>query len=457
MEIMTTLENHYRDLCDIEFTIERGKLWMLQTRVGKRTAAAAFTVACQLVDEGLIGMDEALDRVSGAQLANLMFPRFDRDATKELLTTGMNASPGAAGGAAVFDSATAVRRAKAGEKVILVRRETTPDDLDGMIAAQGVLTSRGGRTSHAAVVARGMGKTAVCGAEELEVDVRAKKITLPDGREVVEGDVLSIDGTNGEVYLGEVPVVASPVMAYFEGSTGLAENDDLVAAVDRIMRHADSLRRLRVRVNADTGEDCATARTFGAEGVGLCRTEHMFLGERRELVETLVLAETRDQREEALAALLPHADRGLHRDLPGDGGPAGDHPAARPAAARVPARPHRAVGRGRPRPRARPAHHREGGAARVGAQAPRAEPHARAARRAARDRGARAVRHAGPRDHPGRGRARRRGRRGAARDHGAAGRDRAGAAGRRRRDRGGGGRAGVPRERGAGPPPGRAR
>ena len=306
MEIMTTLENHYRDLCDIEFTIERGKLWMLQTRVGKRTAAAAFTVACQLVDEGLIGMDEALDRVSGAQLANLMFPRFDREATKELLTTGMNASPGAAGGAAVFDSATAVRRAKAGEKVILVRRETTPDDLDGMIAAQGVLTSRGGRTSHAAVVARGMGKTAVCGAEELEVDVRAKKITLQDGREVLEGDVLSIDGTNGEVYLGEVPVVASPVMAYFEGSTGLAENDDLVAAVDRIMRHADSLRRLRVRVNADTGEDCATARTFGAEGVGLCRTEHMFLGERRELVETLVLAETRDQREEALAALLPH-------------------------------------------------------------------------------------------------------------------------------------------------------
>jgi pyruvate,orthophosphate dikinase len=306
MSIMATLEHHYRDLCDIEFTIERGKLWMLQTRVGKRTAAAAFTVAIQLVDEGLIDMDEALLRVTGAQLANLMFPRFDRDAEKELLTTGMNASPGAATGTAVFDSPSAVARAKAGEKVILVRRETTPDDLDGMIAAQGVLTSRGGRTSHAAVVARGMGKTAVCGAEELEVDVRAKKLTLPDGREVVEGDMLSIDGTNGEVYLGEVPVVASPVMAYFEGSTGLAENDDLVAAVDRIMRHADGARRLRVRVNADTGEDCATARTFGAEGVGLCRTEHMFLGERRELVENLVLAETRDEREKSLAALLPH-------------------------------------------------------------------------------------------------------------------------------------------------------
>ena len=305
MSIMATLEHHYRDLCDIEFTIERGKLWMLQTRVGKRTAAAAFTVAVQLVDEGLIDLDEALQRVTGAQLANLMFPRFDRDAEKELITTGMNASPGAASGTAVFDSRSAVARAKAGEKVILVRRETTPDDLDGMIAAQGVLTSRGGRTSHAAVVARGMGKTAVCGAEELEVDVRAKKITLADGREVVEGDMLSIDGTNGEVYLGEVPVVASPVMAYFEGSTGLAENDDLVAAVDRIMRHADGARRLRVRVNADTGEDCTTARTFGAEGVGLCRTEHMFLGERRSLVETLVLAETQEEREDALGALLP--------------------------------------------------------------------------------------------------------------------------------------------------------
>ncbi len=305
MSIMATLEHHYRDLCDIEFTIERGKLWMLQTRVGKRTAAAAFTVAVQLVDEGLIDLDEALQRVTGAQLANLMFPRFDRDAEKELITTGMNASPGAASGTAVFDSRSAVARAKAGEKVILVRRETTPDDLDGMIAAQGVLTSRGGRTSHAAVVARGMGKTAVCGAEELEVDVRAKKITLSDGREVVEGDMLSIDGTNGEVYLGEVPVVASPVMAYFEGSTGLAENDDLVAAVDRIMRHADGARRLRVRVNADTGEDCTTARTFGAEGVGLCRTEHMFLGERRSLVETLVLAETQEEREDALGALLP--------------------------------------------------------------------------------------------------------------------------------------------------------
>src|SRR5215469_11190896 len=173
MEIMATLENHYRDLCDIEFTIERGKLWMLQTRVGKRTAAAAFRIATQLVDQGLIDMDEALTRVSGSQLAQLMFPRFDAGSDPKKLTTGVNASPGAAVGQAVFDSATAVERAAAGEAVILVRRETNPDDLHGMIAARGILTSRGGKTSHAAVVARGMGKTCVCGAEELEVDTRA--------------------------------------------------------------------------------------------------------------------------------------------------------------------------------------------------------------------------------------------------------------------------------------------
>ena len=308
MDIMSTLENHYRDLCDIEFTIERGTLWMLQTRVGKRTAAAAFTIATQLVDEGMIDLDEALRRVTGAQLANLMFPRFDRDADKKLLTTGMNASPGAAVGAAVFDSATAVARSRRGERVVLVRRETNPDDLDGMIAAEGILTSRGGRTSHAAVVARGMGKTAVCGADDLEVDVAARKFTTVDGVEVGEGETISIDGTNGEVYLGEVPVVASPVVSWFEGTrqeTALHEGADLVDAVARLIRHADERRRLRVRVNADTAADAARARRFGAEGIGLCRTEHMFLGERRELVEHLVLAETRDDRERSLAALLP--------------------------------------------------------------------------------------------------------------------------------------------------------
>src|SRR5262245_7038958 len=290
MQIMATLENHYKDLCDIEFTIERRKLWMLQTRVGKRTAGAAFRIATQLVDQGLIGLDEAVNRVTGHQLAQLMFPRFDNSAAKQQIGKGMNASPGAAVGKAVFSSARAVELAGTGERVILVRRETNPDDLPGMIAAQGILTSRGGKTSHAAVVARGMGKTCVCGAEELEVDIRAGRFAAPGGVTVSEGDVISIDGTSGAVYLGEVPVAASPVVEYFEHGLG-ADADDLVKAVDRIMTHADGRRRLGVHANADTGEDCARARRFGAGGVGLVRTEHMFLGERRQLVERLILAE----------------------------------------------------------------------------------------------------------------------------------------------------------------------
>ena len=197
MQIMQTLENHYKDLCDIEFTIERGKLWMLQTRVGKRTAAAAFRIATQLVDQGLIDMDEALIRVTGDQLAHLMFPRFDAGSDVKKITKAISASPGAAVGKAVFDSATAVQQAAAGEDVILVRRETNPDDLHGMIAARGILTSRGGKTSHAAVVARGMGKTCVCGADDLEVDVAARQFTAPGGVTVREGDVISIDGTSG--------------------------------------------------------------------------------------------------------------------------------------------------------------------------------------------------------------------------------------------------------------------
>jgi pyruvate,orthophosphate dikinase len=304
LDIMSTLETHYRDLCDIEFTIERGKLWMLQTRVGKRTAAAAFRIATQLVDQGLIDMDEALMRVNGDQLAQLMFPRFDlgHDATK--ITKGVSASPGAAVGKAVFDSARAVERAAAGEDVILVRRETNPDDLHGMIAAKGILTSRGGKTSHAAVVARGMGKTCVCGADELEVDVAARRLTAPGGVVVSEGDEISIDGTSGAVYLGAVPVAPSAVVTYFEH--GLDDDaDDVVKAVERIMKHADARRRLGVEANADTGDDCARARRFGAEGVGLVRTEHMFLGERRQLIERLILAEDEETRQSALDALEP--------------------------------------------------------------------------------------------------------------------------------------------------------
>jgi pyruvate,orthophosphate dikinase len=304
MEIMATLENHYKDLCDIEFTIERGKLWMLQTRVGKRTAAAAFRIATQLVDQGLIDMDEALTRVTGSQLAQLMFPRFDAGSDVTKITKAVSASPGAAVGKAVFDSATAVEWADRGEHVILVRRETNPDDLHGMIAAQGILTSRGGKTSHAAVVARGMGKTCVCGADELEVDVNARRFTSAGGTTVSEGDVISIDGTSGQVYLGEVPVMPSPVVEYFEGSLD-PQSDELVGAVHRLMSHADAKRRLGVRTNSDTGDDSARAVRFGAEGIGLCRTEHMFLGERRQLVERLILAEDDAARTAALDALEP--------------------------------------------------------------------------------------------------------------------------------------------------------
>ena len=305
LEIMATLERHYRDLCDIEFTIERGKLWMLQTRVGKRTAAAAFVIATQLVDEGMISLDEALTRVTGAQLSQLMFPRFDESVAKKRITKGMNASPGAAVGKAVFDSYTAVKWSRSGEKVILIRRETNPDDLNGMIAAEGILTSRGGKTSHAAVVARGMGKTCVCGAEELEVDTKGRRFTSASGVIVEEGDVISIDGSSGEVFLGEVPVVASPVVEYFEGRLGASEEDELVRAVHRIMAHADELRRLAVRANADNPEDAERARRYGGQGIGLCRTEHMFLGDRKQLVEKLILAEADEQRDEALEALEP--------------------------------------------------------------------------------------------------------------------------------------------------------
>src|SRR5690606_3908970 len=303
MDIMATLERHYRDLCDIEFTVERGKLWMLQTRVGKRTAAAAFIIATHLVDEGLIDLDEALQRVNGAQLAQLMFPTFDLSTNPTHLATGVAASPGAAVGKAVFDSHRAAELAAQGEKVILVRKETNPDDLPGMIAAQGILTSRGGKTSHAAVVARGMGKTAVCGADALDVDIANRRFTT-NGQTVSEGDLISIDGSTGRVYLGEIPVKPSPVVRYFEGTVS-PEEDELVAAVHRLVSAADRARRLGVRPNADTGGGAAGARRFGAAGIGLCRTEHMFLGDRRELVERLILASTEQEREQALAALLP--------------------------------------------------------------------------------------------------------------------------------------------------------
>ena len=310
MKIMRKLETHYRDLCDIEFTVEKGKLWMLQTRVGKRTAAAAFRIATQLVDESLITMDEALIRVNGSQLAQLMFPQFDSASPSKIVATGMAASPGAAVGKAVFDSATAVKWAEKGERVVLVRRETNPDDLEGMIAATGILTARGGKTSHAAVVARGMGKTCVCGADAVDVSHAERTATIGD-LVINEGDMISIDGSTGHVYLGELAVVPSPVSNYLENGLASAiatENEEiaaLVTAVDRILKHADSVRRLKVRTNADTAEDSKWARNLGAEGIGLCRTEHMFLGDRRVLIERVILADAVDERNAALEALLP--------------------------------------------------------------------------------------------------------------------------------------------------------
>ncbi|MFD0318871.1 pyruvate, phosphate dikinase [Streptomyces flavalbus] len=299
---LRTLESHYRDLCDVEFTVERGKLWILQTRVGKRTAQAAFRIARDLREEGAINADEALVRVDGAALTRLMFPRFDVHSDDVPLARGVPASPGAAVGAVVFDSATAQRRAAEGEDVVLVRRETTPDDLPGMIAAQAVLTSRGGKTSHAAVVARGMGKVCVCGAESLTVDPVARRLTTATGTVVTEGDVVSVDGTTGTVHLGALPLTASEVGEALENGTATSE---VTAAVLDALAHADAVRRLEVRANADTPEDAVRARALGAQGIGLCRTEHMFLGERRSLVEAMILARDDAARAAALGALLP--------------------------------------------------------------------------------------------------------------------------------------------------------
>ncbi|MCX6432722.1 MAG: PEP-utilizing enzyme, partial [Actinobacteria bacterium] len=241
----------------------------------------------------------------------LMFPRFAPTEAHAQIAKGMNASPGASVGRVVFDSATAVTWAAAGEHVILVRRETNPDDLEGMIAAAGILTSRGGKTSHAAVVARGMGKTAVCGAESLDVDTKGRFMITSAGHTVKEGDVISIDGTTGEVFLGEVAVIPSAIVTYFEAGldAGLEmadeETAELIRAVDRVMQHADKARRLRVRANADTPPDAVRARHMGAEGIGLLRTEHMFLGERKTYVERLILADDEADRKAALEALLP--------------------------------------------------------------------------------------------------------------------------------------------------------
>lgn len=288
-EVFVTLENHYRDMCDIEFTIEQGKLWMLQTRVGKRTAAAALHIAIEMEKEGLITKEEAVMRVDPEQLDQLLHPQFDKNAEYDVLARGLNASPGAAVGEAVFSAADAVAAEAAGRKCVLVRWETNPDDLAGMIAAEGILTSHGGKTSHAAVIARGMGAPCVCGVESLKIDAEKKEAVVA-GTDVVirEGDMVSIDGTTGIVVLGAVELVMP----------------ELSGDLDIILEWADEFRRLGVRANADNPADAELSRSFGAEGIGLDRTEHMFLGDRKQIIQTFILNDDEAVREKAVNDLF---------------------------------------------------------------------------------------------------------------------------------------------------------
>jgi pyruvate,orthophosphate dikinase len=290
VETMRRLEEHYKDMQDIEFTVEEGKLYLLQTRGAKRTAAAALKAAVDMVDEGLISREEAVARIDPGQLDQLLHPRIDPDASYDVVATGLNASPGAASGGIVFDADTAEEKGKNGTAVILVRWETTPDDIHGMIAAQGILTAHGGMTSHAAVVARGMGKPCVAGCEGLSLDAKAKTASL-NGTKLKEGDVITIDGGTGEVIVGGVALIDPEINEDFE----------------TVLGWADDVRRLRVRANADTPEDAAKAREFGAEGIGLCRTEHMFMAEQRlPVVREMIMASDEEERRAALDKLLPH-------------------------------------------------------------------------------------------------------------------------------------------------------
>ncbi len=288
-DVFAVLETHYRDMQDIEFTVERGMLWMLQTRSGKRTAKAALKISVDMANEGLITRDEAVARVDPAALDQLLHPTLDPKALRDVLAKGLPASPGAASGIAVFDSDTAEKRAEMGDAVILVRMETSPEDIHGMHAAKGILTARGGMTSHAAVVARGMGRPCVSGAGNVAIDAK-ERVFRVGGREVREGDVITIDGASGEVMFGEVPTVQPELSGDFAA----------------LMVWADATRRMKVRANAETPADCRIARDFGAEGVGLCRTEHMFFeASRITAVRQMILAEDEAGRRAALAKLLP--------------------------------------------------------------------------------------------------------------------------------------------------------
>jgi pyruvate,orthophosphate dikinase len=304
LQVMHTLEAHYRDMCDIEFTIEQGRLWILQTRIGKRTAFAEWVMAYDMLNEGLIDEDAALLRVDANRLEELFKRRVKADGA-EAIAKGLNASPGAATGQVVFSADEAERRARdEGAPVILVRRETTPDDYHGMIAAQGILTSAGGTNSHAAVVARGEGIPAVCGADQIRIDMGAHRFTA-NGTTVQEGEVVTIDGFTGNVFVGELPLEES-VLERARAGDEHAREAAIWNAFDRLMGVADARRRLRVRANADTPDQSQNARDRGAEGIGLCRTEHMFLGQERvHAVQQMIFAETDQQEQEAYDVLLP--------------------------------------------------------------------------------------------------------------------------------------------------------
>ena len=284
---LEALERHYRDLCDVEFTVERGRLWILQTRVGKRSPAAAFRIAAELTDEGVIELDEALTRVNGHQLTTLLHPTFGVGEAAPL-ATGLAASPGAAVGQLVFDAATAMEWAALGRDVVLARPETSPDDFGGMLAAKAIITSRGGLTSHAAVVARGLGKTAVTGIEVMTADPAARVATFNGDHVLREGTVVSVDGSSGELFEGSREIQASVVATAIQQASS---DDPTARAVLRLLEHADKTRTMGVRANAETPEEARAARRFGAEGIGLCRTEHMLMGPRRQLVERVVTDE----------------------------------------------------------------------------------------------------------------------------------------------------------------------
>src|SRR5271163_300334 len=304
--VRQTLEKHYRDMQDLEFTVENGKLYMLQTRTGKRSPSAAFQIAVDMVNEKLISIEEALERIKPEDLERLFYPVIDQklsrtELSSRLLVTGNNAVPGAAVGKAVFTAQAAEEWAARGEKVILVRHETSPEDVGGMFVAQGILTATGGKTSHAAVVARGWGKCCIVGAEKIDIDARAKKMTV-GGRTVSEGEWITLDGGDGSVYSGQIDLIRpEPPKAY-----------------ETLLKWADKIRRLKVRTNADTPQDARVAREMGAEGIGLCRTEHMFFKdfeqpeksiERQDAIQEMILADTPEARRKALAKLLPFQRR----------------------------------------------------------------------------------------------------------------------------------------------------